>query len=178
MRLFTLLLLSAVCALGSGELSGRPAPGFSLLGPDGKLHDPQDYRGRVLIIDIMQTSCPHCAKFSVILEQAQAKYGDKIAVLSVVNPPSDPKTVKEYIAQNKIKSPILLDCGQVTYSYLKPTRPDVVIPHVFLIDRDGIIRNDFGWESNANMMKIFEGDALFAEIEKVLASKPGGGQKK
>lgn len=169
MRFFSVLLLFASCAFGAGELSNRRAPGFSLPAAGGQMHDPQDYRGKVLIIDFMQVSCPHCATFSNILDQAKAKYGDRIAVLSIVNPPSEQKGVTDYIAKHKIKTPILFDCGQVAYSYLKPTNPQIVIPHVFLIDADGMIRNDFGF-GGANAA-IFEGKGLFAEIDKMLAPK-------
>jgi len=169
MRSLCLILLSAACAFGAGELSNRRAPGFSLPETGNKFHDPQDYRGKLLIVDFMQVSCPHCATFSAILEQAKVKYGDKIAVLSIVNPPSDQKGVTDYIAKNKIRNPILFDCGQVAFSYLKPASPQITIPHVFLIDADGMIRNDFGFgPANA---AIFEGKGLFAEIDKLLAPK-------
>src|SRR5437867_2057302 len=175
MRLFWLLFVSAMCALGSGELSGRRAPGFSLPESAAKQHDPQDYRGKILIIDFMQVSCEHCIKFSAILEQVKARFGDKIAVLSIVNPPSDQKSVSEYIAKHKITSPILFDCGQVAYSYLKPTSNSIQIPHVFLIDAEGMIRNDFG--HGPNTLDIFEGKGLFVELDKLLA-RPGGTVKK
>ena len=169
MRFLCLLLLSAASVFGAGELSGRRAPGFSLPESPGKQHDPQDYRGKILIVDFMQVTCEHCVTFSAILEQAKAKYGDKIVVLSIVNPPSDAKGVADFIAQHKIKTPILFDCGQVAYSYLKPTSPTITIPHVFLIDGEGMIRNDFAFDDST--LEIFQGKGLFAEIDKLLAGK-------
>lgn len=171
MRFLCLLAVSAMCASGAGELSGRRAPGFSLPEGPGVQRDPQDYRGKILIVDFMQVSCEHCVTFSAILEQARARYGDKIAILSIVNPPSDAKGVADYIAQYKIKSPILFDCGQVAYSYLKPTSPTITIPHVFLIDGEGMIRNDFAFGDGT--LEIFQRKGLFAEIDKLLAAKPG-----
>ena len=153
-------------ASGAGELSGRRAPGFSLPEAPGVQRDPQDYRGKILIVDFMQVSCEHCVTFSAILEQARARYGDKIAILSIVNPPSDAKGVADYIAQHKIKSPILFDCGQVAYSYLKPSSPTITIPHVFLIDGEGMIRNDFAFGNDT--LEIFQRKGLFAEIDKLL----------
>src|SRR5215469_9473466 len=166
MRFLCFLLLSVACLPGAGELSGRRAPGFSLPESPSKQHDPQDYRGKILIVDFMQVTCEHCVAFSAILEQAKAKYGDKIAILSIVNPPSDAKGVADYIAQHKIKTPILFDCGQVAYSYLKPTSPTITIPHVFLIDAAGMIRNDFSFGNDT--LEIFQGKGLFAEIDKLL----------
>jgi peroxiredoxin len=151
---------------GAGELSGRRAPGFSLPESPGKQHDPQDYRGKILIVDFMQVTCEHCVTFSAILEQAKAKYGDKIVVLSIVNPPSDAKGVADFIAQHKIKTPILFDCGQVAYSYLKPSSPTITIPHVFLIDGEGMIRNDFAFGNDT--LEVFQGKGLFSEIDKLL----------
>lgn len=159
-----------MCASGAGELSGRRAPGFSLPEAPGVQRDPQDYRGKILIVDFMQVTCEHCVTFSAILEQARARYGDKIAILSIVNPPSDAKGVADYITQHKIKSPILFDCGQVAYSYLKPTSSTITIPHVFLIDGEGMIRNDFAFGNDT--LEIFQGKGLFAEIDKLLAAKP------
>jgi peroxiredoxin len=166
MRFLCLLLLSAASVFGAGELSGRRAPGFSLPESPGKQHDPQDYRGKILIVDFMQVTCEHCVTFSAILEQAKAKYGDKIVVLSIVNPPSDAKGVADFIAQHKIKTPILFDCGQVAYSYLKPSSPTITIPHVFLIDGEGMIRNDFAFGNDT--LEVFQGKGLFAEIDKLL----------
>jgi peroxiredoxin len=169
MRFFSLLLISLVCAFGSGELSGRRAPGFSLPDASLKQYDLQDYRGKVVLIDFMQVDCLHCQTFSAVLEQAKAKYGDKIAILSIVNPPSDKKGVDDFTARYKVKSPILLDCGQVSYSYLKPTGNQISIPHVFLVDAAGMIQNDFGFsEASKN---LFESKGLFAELDKVLSGK-------
>jgi peroxiredoxin len=176
MRLLTLALIAVTSVFAAGELSGRRAPSFTLPETSARMHDTQDYRGKVLIVDFMQTSCAHCAKFSTILEQAKMKYGAKIAILSVVNPPSDQKSVAEFIAKNKITTPILFDCGQVSFSYLKPTGTQIAIPHVFVIDADGMIRNDFGF-SPANT-QIFEGQGLFAEIDKALAPRPAGSPKR
>ncbi len=172
MRFLCVLLFAAICASGAGELSGRRAPGFSLPEAPGVQRDPQDYRGKILIVDFMQVTCEHCVAFSAILEQARAKYGDKIAILSIVNPPSDAKGVADYITKYKIKSPILFDCGQVAYSYLKPdsANPTITIPHVFLIDGEGMIRNDFAFGDKT--LEIFQGKGLFAEIDKLLAAKP------
>jgi hypothetical protein len=42
----------------------------------------------------------------------------------------------------------------------------IQVPHLFLIDSHGIIRNDFAYEESTR--PIFEGVGLFAEIDKLL----------
>jgi len=157
-----------MCALGSGELSGRRAPGFSLPDSTTKQYDVQDYKGKLLLIEFMQTDCLHCQKFSAVLEQAKTKYGAKLGILSIVNPPSDAKAVAGFVSQFKVTTPILFDCGQVAYSYIKPNTQTVNIPHIFLIDGDGMIRNDFAFAQDT--LYVFEGKGLFAEIDKLLAA--------
>jgi peroxiredoxin len=178
MRFLFGLLVSAALLLASGELSGRRAPGFSL--PDLHLqqYDPLDFHGKILVLDVIQTTCPHCAAFSEILEKLRGKYGDRIAVLSIVNPPDTQTTVARFVAAHKISTPVLFDCGQVTVSYLKvtPAKPSINVPHVFLIDGHGMIRNDFGYEFDTK--NIFEGDGLNAEIDRLLAEPASAKPKK
>ena len=170
MKMTLAFVLWITTAFAAGELSNRRAPGFSL--PDSKavLHDLADYRGKVVLVDFMQVGCPHCAKFSAILEQVKAKYGARVAILSVVNPPSDMKGVQQYIAAQRVTTPILMDCGQAAYSDLLPKTGSVNIPHLFLIDGEGMIRNDMGYSEASK--PIFEGDALFAEVEKLFGPAP------
>lgn len=175
---FGTFLLSSICLVAAGELSGRRAPGFSL--PDSNLrqYDLADYRGKIVLLEIMQTNCPHCREFSSILEEVKANYGDRVAILTVVNPPDNQTTVAQYIAETKTTTPILFDCGQMAASYLKvtPDNPGINVPHLFIIDGDGLIRNDFGYGPATK--EIFEGRALFAELDRLLSGKPSQGRKK
>jgi peroxiredoxin len=163
------LLLVSGMVYGSGELSNRRAPGFALPTPDyRRWYDLQDFRGKVLIIEIMSTSCPHCMLTSTTLEKVRDKYGDKVGILSVVLPPDNNDTVSKYMQTNKVTVPIVADMGQMTISYInaKPGQGHVEVPHLFLIDKQGMIRNDF--EYNDSSKSVFEGPGLFPEIDKLL----------
>ena len=175
------LLLSAVATLSvfaAGELSGRRAPGFALPDLNLNYHDIQDHRGKVVIVDIMRTSCPHCLTVAKNLEKIKARFGSKVAVLSIVNPPDNQQTVSQYLVANKLTTPVLFDCGQVSAVYLKvtPRNPSITIPHVFLIDPQGMIRNDFAYSDATK--GILEGDGLAAEVERLLNAAGGPGTKK
>jgi peroxiredoxin len=169
MRILACFLLSLGSLFAAGELSNRRAPGFSLVDSNFKQYDPADYRGKFLLIDVMQTTCPHCAAFSAVLEEVASKYAGRVAVLSIVNPPDNFVKVKQYIAAHKITVPLLFDCGQAAASYLKsgPQNPSFNIPHLFIVDPQGMIRNDY--EYSPQTSAIFEGRALFAEIDRLLA---------
>ena len=176
-RLSAALLVTLLPLFSQGELSGRRAPGFALPDLNLNYHDLADLRGRVVLIEIMQTGCPHCKTLTAALEKARQKYGNKVAVLYIVNPPDNQDTVKTYMKENGVTSPMLFDSGQMAASYMMitPQRPALSVPHLFVIDQSGFIRNDFG-HSEASR-GIFEGSGLDAEIDKALAPKPAAKKK-
>lgn len=180
MRKFFLLLAAGSLSLvfGAGELSGRRAPGFALPDLNLNYHDIQDHRGKVIILDVMRTTCPHCLTVAKNLEKIKAKYGSKVAIFSIVNPPDNQATVSKFLVDNKLTTPMLFDCGQVAAVYLKvtPKNPSITIPHVFVIDQQGMIRNDFAYSDATK--GILEGDGLGAEVEKLLNRSAAPAAKK
>ena len=168
-RVSCLVLLSTALLSASGELSNRRAPSFALPSPDySRFYDSQDYRGKVLLIDIMSTTCPHCLLLSTTLEKVKQKYGDKVAVLSVVLPPDNQDTVAKFKSVNKVTIPIVCDQGQMTISYMnaRPGMTHIDVPHLFIIDKQGMIRNDFSYSEQDK--HVFEGPGLYPEIDKLL----------
>ena len=159
------LLITLLCAgaLFAADVNRR-APGFSLVDSKGAEHDLADYRGKLVLLVFFQTTCPHCAGFADLLQQTQEKYGSRIAVLAVVNPPDDPGNVTAFIAGHRIKYPILFDSGQVAYSYV--LTQTLAFPHLYMIDGGGIIRRDYLYGPLTG--EIFEGDQLAAEITRLL----------
>ena len=165
------LVAAAGLAFGaSGTLSNRRAPGFALPDPSyERYYDLNDYAGKVVLIDIMSTRCPHCLLASTTLEQVKAHYGDKVVILEVVLPPDNAGTVAKYRQTNNVTVPVLADMGQMTASYFKATpatMQEIQVPHLFLIDQRGMIRNDFAYDESTR--QIFEGSGLFLEIDKLL----------
>lgn len=166
MKLAASLLIGALTLCAAGEYSNRRAPGFSLSDSHYQQHDTQDYRGKVLIIEFMQTTCPVCQRLTDTLVQIKAKYGDRIGIMSVLTLPDNFQTVDKFATDRKIPWPMLFDSGQVMMSYLKvtPANPKVEFPHLFLIDGKGTIRNDFAGTEDT----VFTVAGLSAEIDKLL----------
>jgi peroxiredoxin len=133
----------------------RRAPGFSLPDVNYKQYDLADYRGKVVLIDIIQTNCPKCIELTRALTEVKAKYQDKIQVLTVVTMPDNAQTVNNFIQRYSVRNPVLLDCGQVIGSYLgiTPKNPTVHFPHLFVIDKVGNIRRDLD-ETQGTLVNI------------------------
>ena len=167
MKLPLLLIVGALLLFAAGEHSNRRAPGFSISDTRFEQHDLQDYRGKIVLIDFMQTTCPVCGTLADSLAELQSRFGNKIAVVSIVTLPDSFDTVDRFAAAHKAKWPILFDSGQVMMSYLqmKPTgNMNVHFPHVFLVDGAGMIRNDIGGEDPSALSV----GALSREIDRLL----------
>src|SRR5579871_3390094 len=146
MSILAAFLAFALMLPAAGQFSNRRAPGFSLADSKYRQHDPQDYRGQILLVDIMATACPICNKLADTLVEIRKKYGDKVQVISIVTMPDLPAQADAFAAKHGIDWPIVFDSGQVIASYLDvtPANPQVHFPHLFVIDGKGMIRNDYG----------------------------------
>lgn len=163
------LLILVTCAFALLAADGpRRAPGFALFDSRMQVYDLYDYRGKVVVLEFLETTCPHCAAFADVLNEVHTKYGSKVQILGVVEAAKDNSTtVAQYVAGHKVQYPILFDAGQMAYSYVRGTSLD--FPHVYVIDPNGYIYKD--WVYSITAKDIFEGKGLSAEIDKLLAKK-------
>ena len=155
----------------ASDLSNRRAPGFALPDLNVQYHDLYKYRGKVVIVNVMQTTCPHCKSFSKNLKRVADKYGAKIQVINIVLPPDTQQSVREYMnrmGSYTSRQLFLFDCGQVSASYLRvtPENPGIDTPHFFVIDSLGWIQDDYGY--NALNDNIFTGEGLDEIINRYL----------
>ena len=118
----------------------------------------------MVLIDFMKTDCAVCNKLADSLVAVKSKYGDKIAILSIVTLPDTFDSAGDFAARHKADWPILFDSGQVMMSYLQLSpagNMTAQFPHVFVIDGTGRIRNDF--DGSAEVLLTIGG--LSAEID-------------
>ena len=158
-----ILMLLCATALLFAQAPKR-APGFCLVDTTGQWRDLYDYRGKVVIIEFMQTTCPHCASFAPKLLDISRKYAGKVQILAIGLPPDNPQTMTDYVKGHNLPYPLLLDMGQVAGSYVRV--PNLHFPHVYLVDGEGMIRGN--WEEGPLAKDIFEGNGLQREIDKLL----------
>jgi peroxiredoxin len=152
-------------------LSNRRAPGWNL--PDGDLnhYDVLDYRGRWLLLDFMITNCSHCKALGRVLEQVQSRYGGKVAVVSItIAPPETVATVSAFLRENALTTPILFDMGQVAAVYLmiSPERPTFDTPHLFVIDPNGNIVRDWGYNASTKQMMDGPASVMFRQLDRLI----------
>jgi len=182
MRSFIFSLFCFSTILAATEHSGRRVPGMALPDSNVNYHDLYDYRGKIVLLDLIQTSCPVCNSSQRIFETIRQKWPDKVAVLSIVTPPDTQETVRRFIAQNNVKSPVLFDCGQAVAALLRltPKNANIALPHLFIIDWKGVIRSDYeykgGTEKYFDELEPLQNEvaALVKEMESAGGAGPAG----
>jgi peroxiredoxin len=159
-RLVSILLCAAALCFAQAP---KRAPGFCLADTTGQWRDLADYHGKIVVVEFMQTTCPHCIAFSNTLSGLVKKYGDKLQVLSIALPNDTPQTMMQFAKAHALTWPLLLDQGQVAASYVR--KPSLNFPAIYLVDGNGMIVNS--WEYGGLNQQIFEGDGLAREIDRL-----------
>jgi peroxiredoxin len=162
-----LSILLCTAALLTAQ-QARRAPGWALTDSKMKVYDLADYRGKIVILEFMQTNCPHCSAAADTLRALEQQYGPKIQIISVVSSQNEKDyTVASYAAGHKVDYPILFDSGQMMFSYT--LNPRIEFPHIYVIDGNGTIRFDYAYDVTTR--DVFEGKGLFTAVDRILADK-------
>jgi peroxiredoxin len=135
----------------------RKAPEFTLTSFDGKEVSLSDYKGKVVVLEWLNTGCPfvlhHYENAKTMVNLAE-KYKDVVWLAINSTNSTDAKTNLDFASKHKIACPILDDRdGKVGRAYVAKTTP-----HMFVIDTDGNIVYD-GAIDNAPMDRV-EGEKI------------------
>ena len=67
---------------GGGTVEGN-APNFTLTDTNGNSFSLSDFRGKVVVLDLMATGCEPCKQEIPHLKEVQQHYGDDVIILSI-----------------------------------------------------------------------------------------------
>jgi len=127
-----------VFPLGTGV--GQAAPTFELPDLNGVPVRIADFRGRVVLLDFWATWCPTCKTTLSILEDFRKQYQDKGLVVVGVTTDKNVNEPATYLSANGFSNFTCLwgslDAARAVQALYEVTG----IPHVFVIDRIGVIR--------------------------------------
>jgi len=152
--LIALALLGAVFA---ADLP-RKSPELAVKLPDGTLAQVSSYRGKVLCLAFILTTCPHCQKATQVLSGLEKELGPKgFAVLeAAVNEGAD---VPDFVRRFQPPFPVGT-AGQLDALQFMQLSPMIrtFMPYVAFIDRKGMIRNqltgdDLGDEKQERVLR-------------------------
>lgn len=149
----------------------RQSPEFVIYYPGGKQGLLSSYKGKVVVLEFILTTCPHCQENSRMLSRLYKELGPKgFQPLAVAINPMALMLVNDFTRDFGVTFPVGASERDPALNYLKVTDADRwVVPQVVLIDRAGMIRMQTPPKGDEKMQtEAF----LRAEIEKLLG---GGG---
>jgi peroxiredoxin len=114
----------------------QPAPDFELPDLQDKLHKLSDYRGKIVIINFWSAECPHSERADRSMMACVVQWGRDVELLSIAANRNESAQLVEEIAKTRRLPEVLLDPQHAIADLYEA----VTTPHVFVIDRGGILR--------------------------------------
>jgi thiol-disulfide isomerase/thioredoxin len=178
--LAALVALSAAGLLFAQTNAPRKAPelAFNIPGQGQKLLS--QYRGKVVALEFILTTCPHCQAASHVMTKFQEEYGPRglqvldlaINALDENRTPSDADAMAEAFQRNfQVGFPVGWIPRDQMMAFMQFSMADrMVVPQLALIDRKGYIRYQTPAGDNEDWAKLMKEDTLHLHIEELLAA--------
>jgi peroxiredoxin len=119
----------------------HPAPDFELPDLHGRLHHLSDYRGRIVIVNFWSCECPHSERtdkaiMSMFAQRTAQVWRDDVSMLSIASNRNENVEALKKAAEARSLPTVLLDANCKVADLFEAQ----TTPHVFVMDRDGILR--------------------------------------
>jgi thiol-disulfide isomerase/thioredoxin len=158
------LVLGALAA--SGATIPRPAPELAINSQNGPVHLSK-LKGKVVVVEIMSTTCPHCQNSSKILSKLKNEYGPKgFEALGVAI--NEDANVPQFIQNFGVNFPVGAGKRDDAFAFLQHSvMTPFYFPQLVFIDRSGNIRAQYG--GTDAFVQTNEEKNVRGMIEKLLA---------
>ncbi|HSO12277.1 MAG TPA: redoxin domain-containing protein [Anaerolineales bacterium] len=114
----------------------QPAPDFELPDLQGNPHRLSDYRGRIVIINFWSCECPHSERADGLILEWLEKWSEEVELLPIAANRNESTPNVEEASKVRNLPKVLIDAGHIVADLYEA----VTTPHVFVVDRDGILR--------------------------------------
>jgi len=143
MRFFALAALAAL-SVAAADVP-RPAPDFTVNMANGKPIKLSDYKGKVLVVEILLTTCSHCQRASQGINKVQRELGAQgMQSIGVAVNEMAQMLVEDYTKQFNLDFPVGWSTREPVVQLLQhPVMMMMSFPNVLIIDRNGQIRHQF-----------------------------------
>lgn len=142
--------LASTLALQAAAPVPRPSKEFTVIMPSGKQTLLSSYRGKVVMVAFMFTTCPHCQALSKVITKLQGELGPRgfqalgVAFNDEVNTANNgvnAQVTANFINQFQVGFPMGYAPRESVLSYLGVSDIESwVVPQVAIVDRKGQIR--------------------------------------
>ena len=114
----------------------KPAPDFELPDLQGRIHRLCHYRGTIVIINFWSAECPHSARADKLILEMLEEWHEKVKLLSIAANRNESAQLVEEVAKTRRLPGVLIDAQHIVADQYEA----MTTPHVFLLDREGILR--------------------------------------
>lgn len=165
-RTFSILLgLIGTLGLQAAEVP-RPSPEYQFQLPNGTKVQLNQYKGKLIVLEFLLTTCDHCQRTSKLLSKLFTEYGPKgVQPLGVAinDRPDVPGFVKEF----GVNYPVGTAPRETVHAYLQHSimAAPMMMPQLVFIDQTGTIRAQY---SGNDVFFQNEEKNMRAMIEKLL----------
>src|SRR5258708_3930835 len=130
-----------LCVSGEAATVPRPSPEYVIRAPTGDVLLSQ-FRGKVVLLAFIHTTCPHCQNSVGLMSQIQNEYGPRgFQALAAAFNDLAPQLVPEFINRFRPNFPVGFTGREMVNDYLQfPSNMPFRIPIYVFIDRKGTIR--------------------------------------
>jgi thiol-disulfide isomerase/thioredoxin len=128
------------------------------------------YRGKVLAVAFILTTCPHCQDLTRVLMPLAREYAPRgVQFLECAFNDDAERTIPEFLDQFHPPFPVGWSNQAAVRAYLHYSilDPRLFVPHMIFLDRAGVVRGDFPGEND--FFKQPEAN-IRAQLEKMLKS--------
>ena len=114
----------------------QPVPDFELRDLNGKTHRLSDHRGRIVIVNFWSCECPHSERTDKAIMAMFVQWRDNVVMLSIAANRSENAEALKTAADARSLPTVLVDALCIVADLYEAQ----TTPHVYVIDRDGILR--------------------------------------
>jgi peroxiredoxin len=138
-----LLLAAAFVVTAQEPPILKPSPEFKIRFVDGSQVALSSFRGKVVALLFVHTTCPHCQHASEVFSHLSAEYGARgFQPIDVAFNPMANLYVRDFVKDHNITYPVGFDTPENVMNYLGFSIMDrYVVPQIVWIDRKGNIRS-------------------------------------
>jgi peroxiredoxin len=177
-RLLLALAAAVLPLLAESPRVPRKAPEFVIELPGDRQLLLSQFRGKVVVLEFLFTTCQHCQHASQALTRLYGELGGKgLQPLGVAFNDMAKTAVPGFVVEFGVKYPVGWSSSMAVHDFLGFSILErMVVPQVVLVDRKGMIRFQTGAGTGQADLKGGEAE-LRAKIEELLKEPAGAGRR-
>ena len=119
----------------------RPSTEFTFVAPNGTQTLLSSFKGKVVVIQFLSTTCPHCQALSKVLNKMSSDMGPGVQFIGVAFNEATPAMAEAYARSEAVRIPIDYAPHETVLGYLGYSIMErLTVPQMVIIDKKGIIR--------------------------------------